>query len=294
MKTIDLIGNTPMVEILNGQISIKLEKFNVGGSVKDRAVLCMMQDAICNQIIDKNSVIIEATSGNTGIALAMLGKVLGYKVEIVMPDTMSIERRQLILAYGAKLTLTSGSLGMPGAIKYVDEKLKEDSVYVSLGQFNNDYNVVAHYTTTGPEIYQQVNDVDIFVSCAGTGGTFSGVSKYLKEQNKDIKCYVGEPSESAVLSGENAGKHSIQGIGAGFKPEIVDLSLANDILKVSSEDAIKETIEFVRETGILVGISSGANIYLAKQLAKKYPDKKIVTIAPDGGEKYLSILNFEG
>lgn len=290
--TIQLIGNTPMFHLENTNIYIKLEKFNVGGSIKDRAVLGMLTDAIEKGIIKKDTKLIEATSGNTGIALAMLGAVYHIPVTIIMPETMSVERRQLVKSYGAQLILSDGKKGMQGAIDQMQEMMKIDSTYVSLGQFDNDANPNVHYQTTGAEILKQTPNVDIFVACAGTGGTFTGISRRLKEANPDIRCVIGEPENSALLSGHEAGAHKVQGIGANFIPKNLDRFLIDDIMLISDEDALSETIRFVKETGILVGISSGANIALAKRLAAYDPEKIIVTIAPDGGEKYLSVLDF--
>lgn len=293
-QTISLIGNTPMYNIENSNIYVKLEKFNVGGSVKDRAVLGMLQEAMKKGDIDPSSVLVEATSGNTGVALAMLGAIYHIPVIIFMPETMSNERRQLVKAYGAKLELTPGSKGMQGALEAMNAKIEEDpKKYHSLLQFDNYDNCKAHYETTGKEILEQVEHIDIFVACVGTGGTFSGVSKRLKEHDEHILCIAGEPEHSAILSGQDAGPHKIQGIGANFVPKNFDREICDDIMLVSNEEALKETVNFARETGILVGISSGANIALAKRLAWRNRDKTIVTIAPDGGEKYLSVLDFD-
>lgn len=292
MKAYELIGNTPMYQLENTNIYVKLEKFNLGGSIKDRAVLKMVQTALKEQTITKDTVLIEATSGNTGIALAMIGAMFQIPVIIVMPDTMSVERRQLVKAYGAELVLTEGKLGMNGAIAYMEKAKKAHANYQSLSQFDNEANVQAHYETTAEEILTQVPDVDIFVAGIGTGGTFSGVAKRLKEVKQDIRTIAGEPKDSAVLSGLQPGPHKIQGIGAGFVPSILDTDLIDDIMMVTNEEAVEETKRFVRETGILIGISSGANIALARRLADRNPDKKIVTVAPDGGEKYLSVLDF--
>ncbi|MEG0823469.1 MAG: cysteine synthase family protein [Erysipelotrichaceae bacterium] len=293
MESLKLIGNTPIVNVENNQVAVKLEKFNLGGSIKDRAVLGMLNDAMNKNLINKDSILIEATSGNTGIALALIGSLYKLKVVIVMPETMSNERRQLVKAYGAKLILSKGSEGMNGAIKLVNSMMKENSNYISLNQFNNPANVNIHYETTGQEIIKQVPDVDMFVATVGTGGTYMGISKALKEYNSNIKCYAGEPTNSNVLSGGTGNAHAIQGIGAGFIPSIIDFNYIDDIMLVDDEEALNETVNFVKETGVFVGISSGANIALARRLAKENPGKKIVTIAPDGGEKYLSVLNFE-
>lgn len=291
-ETVKLIGNTPLYHIEDTQVYVKLEKYNAAGSIKDRAVLKMLQAGMENGEITKDSVLVEATSGNTGVALAMLGAIFHLPVVIIMPDTMSMERRQLIQAYGAKLVLTPGKLGMQGAMDEMDRLLQEHANYRNLSQFDNPYNVAAHYETTGKEILAQLPDVDIFVACVGTGGTFSGISKRLKEARPDVLCVAGEPETSAILSGRQAGPHKIQGIGANFVPRNFDQELADDIVLISDDEAISETKDFVRATGILVGISSGANIALAKRLSKRYPGKKVVTVAPDGGEKYLSVLDF--
>ena len=292
METLKLIGNTPMYHIENTNIYVKLEKFNAGGSIKDRAVMGMLQHAMETGEIKKDSVMVEATSGNTGIALAMLGAVYHLPVIIIMPETMSQERRQMIKAYGAQLILTEGKLGMQGSMDEMERLKKEHANYVSLSQFDNPYNPQIHYETTGVEILKQVPDIDIFVATIGTGGTFSGIARRLKEEKDTIRCVAGEPEYSAVLSGHEPGAHKIQGIGANFIPKNFDETVCDDIMLISDEDALKETVDFAKTTGILVGISSGANIALAKRLAGYYPNKKIVTVAPDGGEKYLSVLEF--
>ena len=292
-ETIKLIGNTPLYHVENANVYVKLEKYNIGGSVKDRAVLGMLEKAMERKEITSDTVLVEATSGNTGVALAMLGAVYHIPVIIIMPETMSMERRQLIKAYGATLVLTPGSKGMKGAMEEMERLLNEHSNYRCLSQFDNPDNPNMHYETTGKEILEQLPDVDIFVAGIGTGGTFTGVSKRLKEHNPDILCIAGEPEKSAILSGREAGPHKIQGIGANFVPANFNRELADDILLISDQEAIFETVRFAKETGILVGISSGANIALAKRLSLRYPGKKIVTIAPDGGEKYLSVLDFD-
>ncbi|MDR1794976.1 MAG: cysteine synthase family protein [Erysipelotrichaceae bacterium] len=291
-QTIALIGNTPVYRIDGTKIYVKLEKFNVGGSVKDRTVWGMLKAALKNGEITKDTVLVEATSGNTGIALALLGAALKIPVVIVMPETMSVERRQWILAYGAELILTEGAGGMTGALAK-QEALKAENVnYRSLSQFDNPANIDIHYETTGPEIYQQVPDVQVFVAGIGTGGTFTGVSRYLKEQDPAIYTAAVEPAASAVISGKPVGKHRIQGIGAGFVPKNYDGTLADEVITVEEDDAIAEIKSFAKTTGILLGISSGANIVAARKLAAKFADKAIVTVAPDGGEKYLSMIDF--
>ncbi len=292
-NTLNLIGNTPIVKLPNENIYIKMEKFNPGGSVKDRTAYGLITDAIDKKLLKNDSIIVEPTSGNTGIGLALIGRLLGYKVVIIMPETMSEERRTLIKSYGATLILTEGSGGMSGAIKRANELILEDKRYFMPDQFNNKANSEIHYLTTGNEIIKQVSDLDIFVAGVGTGGTFTGVSRRLQEYNKNIISIAAEPSSSSVLSGEKAGKHKIQGIGAGFVPGIYDGKYANDIIRVSDEDAENTAIEVSKLTGMLVGISTGANVYASRVIAKKYgPDKKIVTISPDGGEKYLSMINY--
>lgn len=292
-ETVKLIGNTPLYHIEDTNIYVKLEKYNIGGSIKDRTVLGMLDAAMNKGEIRQDTVLVEATSGNTGVALAMLGAVYHIPVIIIMPETMSMERRQLVKAYGATLVLTPGEKGMQGAMDEMERLMKENTNYRSLSQFDNPDNPNAHYETTGKEILDQLQDVDIFVACIGTGGTFSGVAKRLKEYNPAILCMAGEPEKSAVLSGRQAGPHKIQGIGANFVPANFDRELADDILLISDREAVFEIVRFAKETGILVGISSGANIALAKRLSLRYPGKKIVTVAPDGGEKYLSVLDFD-
>ena len=293
METLKLIGNTPMYHIKDTNIHVKLEKFNVGGSIKDRAVLGMLRSAMEKGMITKDTVLIEATSGNTGIALAMLGAVYKIPVIIIMPESMSAERRALIKSYGADLRLSAASGGMKAALEMMKSLMKEHPEYVSLQQFENPANADIHYETTGKEILAQVPNIDIFVAAVGTGGTFTGIARRLKEHDPHIRCIAGEPLKSSVISGHEAGSHRIQGIGAGFVPSILDRDLMDDIMMIDDEKAIRETVQFARETGILVGISSGANLVLAKRLARYYPDSTIVTIAPDGGEKYLSVLPFE-
>ncbi len=286
---IEMIGNTPMLKVENHNIYIKLEKYNLGGSIKDRAALNMIEDAEKKGILKKGSIIIEPTSGNTGISLALIGRLKGYKVVLVMPDSMSEERRQLIKASGAELILTEGPLGMKGSIEKVNNTAEEDSRYFVPSQFDNKSNMEAHYKYTSEEILKELGDVDVFTAGVGTGGTFTGISKRLKEVNPNVYTVPVEPDTSAVLSGEESGSHKIQGIGAGFIPSIYDDKYADEIIKVSYEKAKDEANKFSKETGILVGISTGANLYSAKVLDKRFKGKKkIVTISPDGGEKYLS------
>ena len=291
-NVLDMIGNTPMVNLYNigrGNIYVKLEKYNPAGSIKDRAVYYMVENLEKNGLLKKGDVLVEATSGNTGIALSMIGSLKGYKVIIVMPETMSVERRTLMKAYGAKLILTDGSLGMKGSIEKMNKLLSENSNYISLKQFDNEYNPLAHYETTGVEIYNQVKDIDIFVCGVGTGGTISGVGKYLKEQNPNIKVVAVEPEGSPVISKNKKGSHKIQGIGAGFIPKNYNENVVDEVMTITDEESYKGVRIMAQKEGILVGISSGANIYAALKLCEMYPDKKIVTVAPDGIDKYMSM-----
>ena len=291
-NVLDMIGNTPMIKlnnIGNSNIYVKLEKYNLAGSIKDRAVYYMVENLEKNGLLKKGDVLVEATSGNTGIALSMIGSLKGYKVIIVMPETMSVERRTLMKAYGAELILTDGSLGMKGSIEKMNKLLSENSNYISLKQFDNEYNPLAHYETTGVEIYNQVKDIDIFVCGVGTGGTISGVGKYLKEQNPNIKVVAVEPEGSPVISKNKKGSHKIQGIGAGFIPKNYNKNVVDEVMTITDEESYKGVRIMAQKEGILVGISSGANIYAALKLCEMYPDKKIVTVAPDGIDKYMSM-----
>ena len=291
-NVLDMIGNTPMVNLYNigrGNIYVKLEKYNPAGSIKDRAVYYMVENLEKNELLKKGDVLVEATSGNTGIALSMIGSLKGYKVIIVMPETMSVERRTLMKAYGAELILTDGSLGMKGSIEKMNKLLSENSNYISLKQFENEYNPLAHYETTGVEIYNQVKDIDIFVCGVGTGGTISGVGKYLKEQNPNIKVVAVEPEGSPVISKNKKGSHKIQGIGAGFIPKNYNKNVVDEVMTITDEESYKGVRIMAQKEGILVGISSGANVYAALKLCEMYPDKKIVTVAPDGIDKYMSM-----
>lgn len=295
-NVLDLIGNTPILEAtksLDENIFVKLEKFNPGGSIKDRAALGMIEEAEKQGVLKEGGVIVEPTSGNTGIAISMIGKVKGYKVILTMPETMSKERIDMIKAYGAEIILTEGSKGMKGAILEAERLVKEKGYFMPQ-QFLNKANPKKHYETTAEEIIKDVKDIDVFVAGVGTGGTISGIGKRLKEINPNIKVVAVEPSTSAVLSGEQSGSHKIQGIGAGFIPDIYDENVVDEIIKVTSEDAFKMAKEFSQKEGILVGISSGAALVGAKEIRGKLgEDKKIVVIAPDGGEKYFSIGLFE-
>lgn len=291
-NVLDMIGNTPMIKlnnIGNSNLYVKLEKYNPAGSIKDRAVYYMVENLEKNGILKKGDVLVEATSGNTGIALSMIGSLKGYKVIIVMPETMSIERRTLMKAYGAELILTDGSLGMKGSIEMMNKLLSENTNYISLKQFDNEYNPLAHYETTGVEIYSQVKDIDIFVCGVGTGGTISGVGKYLKEQNPNIRVVAVEPEGSPVISKNKKGSHKIQGIGAGFIPKNYNKNVVDEVMTITDEESYEGVRIMAQKEGILVGISSGANVYAALKLCEMYPDKKLVTVAPDGIDKYMSI-----
>ncbi|NLC64403.1 MAG: cysteine synthase A [Erysipelothrix sp.] len=290
----ELIGNTPMIKIENTNIFAKLEGFNPGGSVKDRIAYAMIKDALDRKVIDQDATIIEATSGNTGIGLSMVAATLGLKTIIVMPETMSVERRKLMRAHGAKLVLTKGEAGMKGAIAKAIELKEEIGNAFIPSQFENEANVKVHYETTGPEIYRDLQGkVDFLVAGIGTGGTITGAGKYLKENIESVSVVAVEPNDSAVLSGEPSGPHKIQGIGAGFVPAILDTKIYDDIIRVNNEDAFEYSRKFGKEVGYLVGISSGAALYAAYQISEKHPDKNIVVILPDTGERYLSTALYE-
>ena len=300
----ELIGNTPLLEltkveekyVLKAKIFAKVEYFNPAGSVKDRIAMQMILDAEEEGKLKKGATIIEPTSGNTGIGLASIGTARGYRVIIVMPESMSLERRKLVKAYGAELVLTEAALGMKGAIAKANELLNEIEGSVILGQFDNPSNPKVHYLTTGPEIYKDLNGkVDAFVSGVGTGGTISGAGKYLKEQNKDVKVIAVEPDASAVLSGEKPGPHMIQGIGAGFIPNTLNTKIYDEIIRVPNEQALEFGKMISRTEGILVGISSGAALFAGVQLAqrKEFEGKNIVVLLPDNGDRYLTTKLFE-
>ncbi len=303
-KVTDLIGNTPLMELaniekneaLNARILAKLEYFNPAGSVKDRVAAAMIIDAEEKGILTKDSVLIEPTSGNTGIGLAAAAASRGYRLIITMPETMSIERRNLMKAYGAELVLTDGSKGMKGAIEKADELAAEIPNSFIPSQFTNPANPAAHEKTTGVEIWNDTDGtVDIFVAGVGTGGTISGVGAYLKSKNPNIKIFAVEPKSSPVLSEGKAGPHKIQGIGAGFVPETLNTKIYDEIITVANEDAFSAGRAAARSEGVLVGISSGAAIWAAVQLAKR-PENKgktIVALLPDTGERYLSTPMFE-
>lgn len=292
---IELIGNTPILKVKSmvdencADVYVKLEKFNPGGSVKDRAALGMIEKAEKEGILKEGSVIVEPTSGNTGIGLAMIGRLKGYKVVIVMPETMSKERRDLIKAYGAELVLTEGSKGMKGAIEKANELVKNKGYFMPQ-QFENIANPEKHYETTADEIFNDINDLDVFVAGIGTGGTATGVGKRLKEKINGIQVVAVEPSNSQVIAGKKPGAHKIQGIGAGFIPQNYKAEYVDNVVPVTDEDAIRTAVEFAKKEGILVGISSGAAIYTAIEIAKKLgKGKKVLALSPDGGEKYISM-----
>lgn len=294
-----LIGKTPLLELthieksekLNATILAKLEYFNPAGSVKDRVAKAMIDDAEAKGLLKSGSVIIEPTSGNTGIGLASVAAARGYRIIIVMPETMSVERRQLMKAFGAELVLTDGAKGMKGAIDKAEELAKETPGSFIPGQFVNPANPKAHYSSTGPEIWEDSDGkVDIFVAGVGTGGTLSGVGEYLKSRNPNVKIVAVEPATSAVLSTGVAGAHSIQGIGAGFVPDVLNTKIYDEIITVSNEDAFATGKLIGRKEGVLVGISSGAAAWAAIELAKKSENagKTIVVLLPDTGDRYLS------
>ncbi|HRR89623.1 MAG TPA: cysteine synthase A [Eubacteriales bacterium] len=300
----ELVGNTPLLELsrynqkqnTSATILAKLEYLNPAGSVKDRVAKAMIEDAEARGLLTESSVIIEPTSGNTGIGLASAAAAKGYRIILTMPETMSIERRKLLKAYGAELVLTEGARGMRGAIERANELKSEIKGAVILGQFTNPANPKAHYDTTGPEIRNDTDGkVDILVAGIGTGGTLTGTGEYLKSQNKNIKVVAVEPYDSPVLSQGRAGAHQIQGIGAGFVPEILNAKIFDEIITVKNEDAFSASRELAASEGLLSGISSGAALFAATLVAKR-PENKgkiIVVILPDGGERYLSTALFE-
>ncbi len=299
----ELIGNTPLLELnkyskakgLETPIIAKVEFFNPGGSAKDRIALAMIEDAEAKGQLQPGATIIEPTSGNTGVGLALVSAVKGYHLILTMPETMSVERRNLVKAYGAEVRLTSGREGMAGAIKAAEQLRDSIPGSVILQQFENPAKPARHYATTGPELWAQTEGkIDVFVAGVGTGGTISGIAKYLKEQNPDIKIVAVEPSTSAVLSGNAPGPHKIQGIGAGFIPKIYDGTVVDEVLPIDNDDAIRTGRELAQQEGLLVGISSGAAAYGAQLVAKR-PENKgktIVTLLPDTGERYLSTVLF--
>ena len=299
----DLIGNTPLVELNNitnknellANVYGKVEFFNPGGSIKDRIAKAMIEDAERQGILKEGSVIIEPTSGNTGIGLAMVAASKGYRIIITMPSTMSIERRNLMKAYGAEVVLTDGAKGMKGAIEEAERLANEIPNSFMPKQFDNKINPEIHFKTTGPEIWNDTDgNIDIFVAGVGTGGTISGIGRYLKSKNPRVKIIAVEPSSSPVLSGGKPGSHKIQGIGAGFVPNTLDTSIFDEIIKVENEDALEMGRNIAKKQGVLVGISSGANVWASIEVAKRIENKgkTIVTILPDTGERYLSTAMF--
>lgn len=300
-KLTELIGNTPLLELnkfsslkgLEQPIIAKIESFNPGGSVKDRVALAMIEDAEDKGLLKPGATIIEPTSGNTGVGLALVAAVKGYKLILTMPETMSIERRNLVKAYGATVKLTSGKEGMKGAIKAAEELRDSIPGSIILQQFENQANPQKHYETTGKEIWRDTDGaVDIFVAGVGTGGTISGVGKYLKEQNPNVKVVAVEPTTSPVLSGGQSGPHKIQGIGAGFIPSTYNSKYVDEIFQVDNDQAILTSRQLAQSDGLLVGISSGAAVFAASELAKRPENKgkRIVTLLPDTGERYLSTV----
>ena len=297
---IELIGNTPVIKLNSfnnedvANIYVKLEKYNIGGSVKDRAALGMIEEAEKQGILKPNSVIIEPTSGNTGISLAMIGRSKGYKVIIIMPETMSVERCNIIKAFGAELILTEGAKGMKGAIEEAERIASENSNYFLPQQFNNYANPKKHYETTAEEILSDFTNLDAFIAGVGTSGTIVGVGKKLKEHFPDIKIVAVEPEASHVLSGGAPGKHVIQGIGAGFIPKIYDKDIIDEIIQISNDQSFEFGNKMSKEEGLFLGISSGAAIAAAYEIAKRLgKGKNILVVSPDGGEKYLSTDMFK-
>lgn len=295
----ELIGSTPLLELSNyekensleARLLAKLERQNPAGSIKDRAALYMINDAEEKGLLREGATIIEPTSGNTGIGLAAVCAARGYKLILTMPETMSLERRKLLSAYGAQLVLTTGSEGMQGAVNKANELREQLEGSVILGQFDNKANALSHYMTTGPEIYEDTEgNVDVLVACVGTGGTITGIARYLKEKKPSVRIVAVEPESSPLLSQGRAGAHKIQGIGANFVPSVLDMSLVDEVVTVSDEDALTTGAQIVKTDGILVGISSGAAISAAGKIAKReeYKGKNIVVVLPDTGERYLS------
>ena len=303
-KSTELIGHTPLLKVENymkslnitqAQILAKLEYLNPAGSVKDRIALAMVEDAEKKGILKPGSTIIEPTSGNTGIGLASVAAAKGYRTILTLPETMSVERRNLLKAYGAELVLTEGALGMKGAIAKAEELERTIPGSVILGQFDNPANPAAHAATTGPEIWEDTDGkVDIFVAGVGTGGTITGIGTYLKSKNPDIKVVAVEPDDSPVLSGGKPGAHKLQGIGAGFVPSILNVNVYDEIIRITTQEAFTTGREIARKEGILVGITSGAALYAAAQLAKRPENagKTIVALLPDSGDRYLSTPMF--
>lgn len=306
-KLTDLIGNTPLLELSNyekeqalkARVVAKLEYFNPAGSVKDRAALAMIEDAESKGLLQKGALLIEPTSGNTGVGLAFVAAARGYKLVLTMPDTMSVERRKLLAALGAQIVLTPGAEGMKGAVAKAEELQKQNPGSLILQQFENPANPAAHRRTTAQEIWRDTDGkVDVFVAGVGTGGTISGVGAGLKEHNPSVEIVAVEPADSPVLSGGKPGAHKIQGIGAGFVPKIYDAGVVDRVMQVSNDDAIRTSRRLAADEGLMVGISSGAAVYAAAELARqeKYAGKTIVVLLPDTGERYLStvLYDFDG
>ena len=297
----ELIGNTPLLELnkfskakgIETPVIAKVEYFNPGGSVKDRIALAMIEDAEQRGLLKPGATIIEPTSGNTGVGLALVSAVKGYKLILTMPDTMSVERRNLVKAYGAEVRLTPGKDGMPGAIREAEALRDATPGSIILQQFENPANPAKHFATTGPEIWKQTEgEVDIFVGGVGTGGTISGVGKYLKSQNPNVKVIAVEPKSSPVLNGGKSGPHKIQGIGAGFVPKTYDADVIDEVFDVENDDAIRTGRQIAQQEGLLVGISAGAALFAAAEIAKRPENKgkKVVVLLPDTGERYLSTV----
>jgi len=300
----ELVGKTPLLELnkfsesknLDNPVIAKVEFFNPGGSVKDRVALAMIEDAERKGILKPGATIIEPTSGNTGVGLALVSAVKGYHLILTMPETMSVERRNLVKAYGAEVRLTSGKDGMPGAIKAAEELRDSIPGSVILQQFENPANPAKHYASTGPEIWEDTDgEVDIFVAGVGTGGTVTGIAKYLKEKKPSVKVYAVEPLTSPVLNGGKSGPHKIQGIGAGFVPKIYGSQYVDEVIDVDNDDAIRTGRQLAQSEGLLVGISSGAAAFAAAQVAQRPENKgkKVVVLLPDTGERYLSTVLFD-
>lgn len=297
----DLIGRTPVMrleklaEAGSAKILVKLEFFNPGGSIKDRIGIAMILDAQAKGLIKPGDTIVEPTSGNTGIGLAVAAAALGYRLVIVMPDSMSLERRQVLKAYGAELVLTPGDAGMAGAVQKARELVRENPGWFMPNQFANPSNPEIHYRTTGPEIWEELgHNLDCFVAGVGTGGTLTGTGRYLKERLPHLKIVAVEPLGSPVLSGGEPGPHSIQGIGPGFVPDVLDMGLVDEVIRVSDEDAYRMTRRLAREEGLLLGISSGAAVWAALEMARRMGrGKHVLAIAPDSGERYLSTGVFD-
>jgi len=285
---LDLIGNTPMIQLKGENLFVKAEYLNPGGSIKDRVALAMIEGAERDNRLDKDSIIVEPTSGNTGIGIALVGRLKGYQVRIVMPENMSVERKKLIRTLGAELILTPAEDGIKGSVDYVEQMLSEDPHVVVCQQFENPDNPRIHYEETAHELWRQMRgDIAGFVAGVGSGGTLQGVGKFLKEHDKDVRIVAVEPKDVSALLGHEPGLHQIQGIGDGFVPKILDVSLVDEVIEVTDEDAIEATRQLGRDYGLMVGISSGANVWAARQLAREVSGN-ITTVLPDRAERYFS------